>query len=214
MLIDTHMHEKTYSGDSHQALEEIVKTARERGLDAVCITDHESNRLWDEAHRYAKENGFPIFVGTEILTKEGDLVVFGLTDLPEEMLHAQDLIRLVDQAGGVCISAHPYRTNNRGLGNHLRDVEGLAGVEAFNGNTPPHHNLMAYAVATELGLPMFGASDAHWAHQVGKYATIFPDGIRDEQDLIAAIRSKEVRPAVYYEGEYISIDLAQQLHRP
>ena len=66
MLIDIHMHEKTYSGDSHQSLAEIVQAAKERGLDGVCITDHESNQIWDEAHRYAKEVGFPIFVSAHL----------------------------------------------------------------------------------------------------------------------------------------------------
>ena len=41
MFIDLHMHECTYSKDSHLKLEEIVELAKKRGLGAVCITDHD-----------------------------------------------------------------------------------------------------------------------------------------------------------------------------
>ena len=45
MLVDMHLHECTYSTDSFLRLEEIVSIARERGLDAICITDHDSMGL-------------------------------------------------------------------------------------------------------------------------------------------------------------------------
>ena len=65
MLVDMHLHESTCSSDSKMTLEEIVATARERGLDAVCITDHDSMGLKETAERYSRETGFPIFVGVE-----------------------------------------------------------------------------------------------------------------------------------------------------
>ena len=49
MLVDMHLHECTYSSDSKISLEEIVTTARGRGLDAVCITDHDSMGLREYA---------------------------------------------------------------------------------------------------------------------------------------------------------------------
>lgn len=42
MFIDVHMHEMTYSKDSFLKLDEIVRIAKEKGLGAVCITDHDS----------------------------------------------------------------------------------------------------------------------------------------------------------------------------
>jgi Predicted metal-dependent phosphoesterases (PHP family) len=112
MIIDTHMHEKTYSLDSKLSLEDIVKRARKIGLDGVCITDHESNEIMEKAHEYSKETGFLIIVGAEILTHEGDITVFGLDRLPTEKLHAQQLIDMTLKAGGVAMSAHPFRNNN------------------------------------------------------------------------------------------------------
>ena len=41
MLVDMHLHEKLFSADSYLTVEEIVEIAKARGLDAVCITDHD-----------------------------------------------------------------------------------------------------------------------------------------------------------------------------
>ena len=41
MFVDLHMHERTFSKDSFLTLKEIVEIAKEKGLDGVCITDHD-----------------------------------------------------------------------------------------------------------------------------------------------------------------------------
>lgn len=202
MLIDTHMHEKTYSDDSFMSLAEIVARAKALGLDGVCITDHESDGLKETAAAYSRETGFLILVGAEILTHEGDITVFGLDRLPAEKLHAQQLIDLTLKAGGVCMSAHPFRQNNRGMGHSLRRVTGLSGIEAFNGSTPMHHNLHAYNLAAELNIPTFGASDAHTVDRVGIYATHFPGTVRDLQDFIEAVRQGGTSPAMHTPAGY------------
>lgn len=191
------MHEKTYSSDSFMSLAEIVDRAKEIGLDGVCITDHESNAIREMAADYSKETGFLIIVGAEILTHEGDITVFGLDELPTHKLHAQQLVDMTLRAGGVAMSAHPFRENNRGMGHSIRNVRGLSGIEAFNGSTPMHHNLHAYSLAAELDIPVFGAGDAHIVEKIGKYATIFPGTIRDTRDFIEAVKQGGTCPVVY-----------------
>lgn len=78
MIIDFHVHEKTYSYDSEMALEDIIDQAKKIGLDAVCITDHDSINIKEKAQKIGKEKNFLVLVGAEILTYEGDLLVFGL----------------------------------------------------------------------------------------------------------------------------------------
>lgn len=202
MIIDTHMHEKTYSDDSFLSLSEIVERAKSVGLDGVCITDHESNGLREFAEEYSRKTGFVIIVGAEILTHEGDITVFGLDTLPKEKISAQQLIDMTLKAGGVAMSAHPFRQNNRGMGNSIRKVRGLSGIEAFNGSTPMHLNMQAYQLAAELGIPTFGASDAHVIEKIGKYATIFPDRIRDVRDFIEAVKQGNTCPAIYTENGF------------
>ena len=205
MLFDLHIHEKTYSFDSRVALRDIIEEAKRKGLNGICITDHESNGLKNEALILSQELDFTIIVGIEILTTDGDLLIFGVNDFPEEQVGAQTLINWVNTRGGVTIAAHPYRKNNRGLENKLSKVKGLTAIEGINGRTPYHENEAARLMALSLNSPMTGGSDAHLAHEVGSVATRFNKVIRNEFDLVEAIKSGVYEPVVYNRGVYRSI---------
>lgn len=202
MLIDTHLHEKKFSEDSFISLEEIVEKARKLGLDGICITDHDSNAIRVEAAALSKKTGFLIITGAEVLTLEGDMTVFGLDCLPEKMVHARELIRMTEAAGGVAICSHPYRQNNRSMGDFIRDLPLVWGIEAFNGSTPKHHNLRAFDLSLELNVAALGASDAHVIEQVGKFATWMPDWVKDEAGFIQAVKKGLTLPAAYKNGSY------------
>ena len=94
MFIDTHMHEMTYSPDSFLKLEEMVRIGKEKGLGALCITDHDSMGLKDYAAEYTARTGFPIFVGIEFYSLQGDIVAFGIEDYPKERIPAQDFMNM------------------------------------------------------------------------------------------------------------------------
>lgn len=202
MLIDTHLHESKYSLDSHISLRGIVARAKEIGLNGICVTDHESNEIAPEAKIIAQEENFPIFVGAEILTFEGDMTVFGLNELPEKMIHAQELLDLVRGQEAIAICAHPYRQNGRGMGDLMKNLKNPMAIEAFNGSTPSKLNLKAYRVAQELELPALGGSDAHNRRQVGKFATLFPRNTKTIKDFIEAIKANRVFPAFFDKGKY------------
>ena len=152
MLVDMHLHECTYSTDSFLHLEEIVSIARQKGLDAICITDHDSMGLRERAEAYSREIGYPIFVGVEFFSLWGDITAWGIDGIPDHRIDAQDFIDLVREKDGFCVSCHPFRNNNRGLREHLRDVHGLDGVEVLNGSTPLEENRTALRFCRELGL--------------------------------------------------------------
>ena len=105
MLVDMHLHESTCSSDSKMTLEEIIATARERGLDAVCITDHDSMGLKETAEQYSRETGFPIFVGVEYFSLWGDITAFGIDRFPDKRIPAQDFVDQVNAAGGFCVAS-------------------------------------------------------------------------------------------------------------
>jgi predicted metal-dependent phosphoesterase TrpH len=202
MLIDTHLHEKKFSGDSYISLEEIIGKAGELGLDGICITDHESSAIRAEAAALSQKTGFLIIVGAEVLTYEGDMTVFGLPCLPEKMVHARELVLMTEAAGGVTICSHPFRQTNRSMGDAIRDLPLVWGIEAFNGSTPDHHNLQAFDLSMELNVAALGASDAHVIDQVGKYATWMPDWVKDETGFIQAVKNRLTLPAAYENGSY------------
>ena len=202
MLIDMHMHEKTFSADSYLSLEEIVAIARQKGLDGVCITDHDSMGLREAAEAYSKKTGFPIFTGIEFYYLQGDILAFGIEEYPPERIDAQDFVDMVRAQGGITISAHPFRNNRRGLEENLDIVTGLDAIEVLNGSTLPDAIKKAELYAKKLGLAMTGASDCHIPDKVGVYATWFPEEIRSVQELVEAVRAKACRPAYFQDGAY------------
>lgn len=202
MFIDLHMHEKTYSLDSFLSLAEIVEIAKEKGLDGICITDHDDMGLKEYAEQYSKEIGFPIFVGVEYYSLQGDIVAFGIDHFPRERIPAQEFIDIVKAQNGVCFAAHPFRNNNRGLEENLTAVKGLDGVEVLNGSTSYEANLKAYQYANALGLLNVGTSDCHTTDKVGVYATYLPETVATLEEFIAAFRKGGLKPAYYKDGGY------------
>ena len=114
MFIDTHMHECTYSKDSYLKLADMVEVAKSRGLGGICITDHDDMGIKQYAEEYARKVNFPIFVGIEFFSLQGDIVAFGIEEYPRERVNAQEFIDLVKKQGGVCFSAHPFRITTEG----------------------------------------------------------------------------------------------------
>lgn len=215
MLIDMHLHQDRHSFDSHVSLEEIIEEAKAKGLDGICITDHDNMDLKRIVEDFYDED-LKIFVGTEVLTSQGDILVLGL-DLDQMPQYDPDdasslwtpdqLLKLVHEAGGIAISAHPYRNNNRGLGDHIYDHGSesefpLSAVEVLNGSTPYDKNLLAKLAARDNLLGMTGGSDAHKKERVGLMATYFPYEIETEAELIQAVKDRDCEPVYYENGTY------------
>lgn len=209
MFIDTHMHEMTYSKDSFLTLDQMVQIAKEKGLGAICITDHDDMGLKDYAAEYSARTGFPIFVGIEFFSLQGDIVAFGIEDYPRERIPAQDFIDLVKAQGGVCFAAHPFRNNNRGLEENLRTVRGLDGLEVLNGSTSVEACQKAARYAMELGYFTLGSSDCHVPEKVGVCATYFSEEVHTLQEFLAVFKKGQMKPAYYANGAYHVIDIKE-----
>lgn len=194
MLIDIHLHTKKYSPCSSIELYSAVAVAKEKGLDGICITDHNVNAAREEAERIAKETSFFIMVGMEVLTYEGDLLIFGLPEPPIKMLHVTDLIMMVKEANGIAIAAHPFRDNQRGLGYQCARLPDLSGVEVLNGRTSCADNDRATLMALEEGLTCLGGSDAHTLEEIGRYSTWIPHQLGNEAHFIQAVKENQVMP--------------------
>ncbi|MBQ4468581.1 MAG: PHP domain-containing protein [Synergistaceae bacterium] len=196
MLLDTHLHTKEYSPDSFLPVRDAVNRARSMGLSGLCVTDHDSMGIRAEVEALRHECSFPIFVGCEVLTQSGDFVVFGLDHEPY-LPAASELIAMVRECSGAAIAAHPYRNNGRGAGELINTLEGLDGVECFNGSTKPEANMRAFREAKSRGLACLGASDAHLVERVGIFATLFHGEANNEQELISLIKAGACEPLAW-----------------
>jgi len=207
MLMDLHFHTELFSRDSRMSLEAGLKQARAMGLDGVCITEHDVLAQYANLDEIAARYGLVVLTGVEILTLDGDILCFGLDQVPEVKIDADTLTSLLDTMGGATVAAHPYRDNNRGVKDALFELSHLTAVEGYNGNTSAGDNLRAVRSARELALPVTGASDAHSVDRVGMFATRFAEPVYTMDDLIAALRGGQYNPVRYSATERAYFDL-------
>lgn len=80
--VDLHIHTcLSPCGSLEMSPSVIVRTARERGLDAIAVTDHNSTLQCREVQALGKEIGLKVFAGVEVTTREeAHCLVFFETD--------------------------------------------------------------------------------------------------------------------------------------
>lgn len=188
MLIDLHCHTQPLSACSSLSVAELIARARRHGLDGICLTEHD--RLWPAAAvaRLRAEHGFLVLRGMEVTTELGHVLVFGLDEPPPGMFLAATLRAAVTRVGGVMVLAHPARPGQpRPSASALSTL--FDAVEAINGSDGHAQNGVAATLAGRCALPGTGGSDCHAPGEVGRAATRFHVPVRDEADLVAALRA-------------------------
>ncbi|OGO52090.1 MAG: hypothetical protein A2148_09640 [Chloroflexi bacterium RBG_16_68_14] len=207
MLIDLHNHTGWGSGDSHLDPSELIERARRWGLDGIAITEH--NQVWDpeKIEALRRRHNFPVIGGAEVDTDIGHVLVFGLQG-PRRWLRLpslEELRSLVDEAGGVIIAAHPFRgLLTAASSSHPSEDEWsqlishhrwnmVDAVEVYNGLAGSQQRGLAAELARRLDLPTTGGSDTHRFMDVATSFTIVDGELRDERDLMAAIKARRCR---------------------
>lgn len=187
MLIDLHCHTKVHSACSALTPDALVRAARARGLDGVCITEHDA--LWQlaDVERVAAAMDFVVLRGIEVTTEVGHVLVFGVPRHEPEMATLDELHRIVRAEGGLMYLAHPSRRYRTLPPADLASV--FDSVEVQNGTEGMLQNDNAALLARGLALPGIGGSDSHGVREVGVCATEFADDVRDETSFLRALRS-------------------------
>ena len=108
MIIDLHCHSNN-SDDSLLSIDQIDINSKEKGLDGICITDHEYFNNDEELNNVSKKYAIKIFSGSEINTDIGHILVYGLKKYKFGMHRIEFLHREVSNVNGAMIWAHPYR---------------------------------------------------------------------------------------------------------
>jgi predicted metal-dependent phosphoesterase TrpH len=110
------------------------------------------------------------------------------------MLNLYRLRRIVEEEGAAMVIAHPWRYN-KDLGPRWDEVPDLFdAVEVYNGSDSNDANAYVARMVAERGLVGVGGSDAHSPGPVGSCATRLHDPIRDEADLIRALKGGSLEP--------------------
>ncbi|PKQ27547.1 MAG: hypothetical protein CVT63_07450 [Candidatus Anoxymicrobium japonicum] len=204
MIVDLHVHTNISSRCSSLMPDELVERSCEVGLDAVCVTEHATTRGARVAFEHAKERGFLVFRGMEVLTELGDMLVFGWEeDVPYYLFPFEDLKREVEQRNGIIIPAHPCRgvadarhRSKTAISDNL--LASVRAIETRNGAMTRKSNDQAESLREKHGLFGTGGSDAHHVSHIARCVTVFEEEPGNEVELIEALRRGKYR-ACYFE---------------
>jgi predicted metal-dependent phosphoesterase TrpH len=200
MRADLHVH-TMYSGvgrlgqlrfpESIDRPEEVVDAARSKGLNIVCITDHNSIEGALAAKEYSKRfDDIEVVIGEEISTSDGEVVGLWLAERIPPKLSAEETIARIREQGGIVIAPHPFSFHVPAVKEKIFDLD-VDGIEVLNGgHVDKYSNRMASEVSKRYPgkWAEIGSSDAHSVTTLGYAWTEF-DG-NDPNDLRTAILEK------------------------
>jgi predicted metal-dependent phosphoesterase TrpH len=192
MLFDLHVHTKI-SPCSELEIDDVLKHARARGLDGVCITDHQTMKIRKHLQEGLQGDGLCVIFGMEYTTADGDFLLFGPFENISRDLSAIQLLRQVRRAGGTAIAAHPFRSD-RPVSEYLVRKGLCRIVESVNGRNTSIENLQVENWRREYYLTCCGGSDAHSLNELGMVSTRFSTPVRSRSDLIDALKNGLCRP--------------------
>jgi predicted metal-dependent phosphoesterase TrpH len=168
LKIDLHVH--TVYSDGNGTVRQVLETAKAKGLDGLAITDHATLQGYFEAKKYCGE--ILVLPGFELSTDAGHVLVIGLEHLPpsKDRLSYEWLVEWARGEGGLTILAHPALNIGK-LGRWV-DCKTDA-VEVLNASYPLSFFVnRGVKIASRLGIPTVGGSDAHFSISVGDAHTV------------------------------------------
>lgn len=169
--VDLHMH-TDHSPDCATPVEVLLETARDRGLGAIAITDHNEISGALEARRIAAETGdLKVIVAEEVMTAEqGEVIGLFLEErIPRGMTMAETIAAIREQ-GGLVYVPHPFdRFHSVPDYEHLLEiVEEIDILEVFNPRVAlTAFNEEAERFARKYRIVPGAGSDSHVAQGLG-----------------------------------------------
>ena len=229
---ETHLHTAEGSACASTSGRDYPAAFKERGYDGIIITDHfyhgntapdtdlpwadyvnQYARGYEEAKKAGDEIGFKVFFGVEENFEGDEYLIYGidkyfLIDHPEiPEWKREEMLKLVHEAGGVVMQAHPFRDRD-----YIPEIrlllEGVDGIEGINTGNYANDNLAALCYARRYGLRMTAGSDTHSLSNVndtnGGIITERP--IETPEDIVRIIKDGEPIRIFYPEEMFEDID--------
>jgi predicted metal-dependent phosphoesterase TrpH len=169
--VDLHMH-TDHSTDCATPVEVLLQTARDRGLGAIAITDHNEVSGALEARRIAAEMGdIKVIVAEEVKTAEqGEVIGLFLEEKIPKGLTMAETIAEIRRQGGLVYVPHPFdRFHSVPDYEHLMEiVEEVDILEVFNPRVAvTAFNEEAERFARKYRIVPGAGSDSHVAQGLG-----------------------------------------------
>ena len=154
--------------------ERLVKHAKEKGLDGLAVTDHNTIDGAREVFNIVRDEQMElsVIIGEEITTDRGEILAYFI-DREIEPGPFEEALSAIKRAGGISAIPHPFEKIRKGF----RGVETVIGdvnaIEVLNSRC--RFNRKAFDLCLAHKKPMLGGSDAHFYSEVGRAWTEMSD---------------------------------------
>jgi len=195
-----HIHTR-FSFDSCLSPKRILSSARNRQIDVLIITDHNTLRGSLEVLRIADGNPRFVIVAGEYQTEKGDIIGLFLRDEITSR-RSREVIGQIKGQGGLVLLPHPYK-------GHKLDDELLAEVdliETFNARCSAEQNQKALTLAGDLRKPTLAGCDAHCAPELRSVTNVL--------DVAYADTLTSVREALLMAPRSIQTQKTSSIYQP
>ncbi|NOX71282.1 MAG: PHP domain-containing protein [Candidatus Micrarchaeota archaeon] len=187
MLIETHSHtvyskQMKIKWEGLNTPEEMVARAKEVGLGAICITDHDSIRAHKEALAAGRKHSVVVVPGIEVSSADGHILGLGINEIIPKNLSAEETIDMIHDQGGFAIAAHPFDIKGMGIQDKIKFADG---IEVFNSlNLDKVANWVNKRKSEKLEKPLFAGSDAHTVDMIGMSRNSISDDVQTFDDVL------------------------------
>ena len=171
--------------------------------------------MWEmhQIDEFREKSGLFVSRAMEVSTDMGHILAIGLSQYMPGIRRATELRRVLTEAGGFMIVAHPFRhffdpihfrrdgrppfeMTPEEAAEKMPIFSIVDEIEVANGGTAPVENQFALQVARVLGKKGVGSSDCHSTQGVGYFCTVFDEELRDQPHMLDLLHAGR-----YYPGQ-------------
>jgi predicted metal-dependent phosphoesterase TrpH/glycosyltransferase involved in cell wall biosynthesis len=190
--VDLHMH-TDHSFDCATPVEVLLATAKERGLGAIAVTEH--NEISGALEAAAKAEGIKVIVGEEVKTaSQGEVIGLFITEKIQRGMTMAETVAEIKRQGGLVYVPHPFdRMHSVPDYKHLLEVlDDVDLIEVFNPRVAiPEFNAEAVRFAAKYRIPAGAGSDAHVTQGLGSVRIRMHD-FNGPEEFLESLRDAEV----------------------
>jgi hypothetical protein len=191
--VDLHMH-TDHSPDCATPVEVLLATAREQGLGAIAITDH--NEISGALEAVAKADGIKVIVGEEVKTAtQGEIIGLFLRERIPRGLGLPETVAEIRRQGGLVYVPHPFDRMHAvpGYEQLLAILDEIDAFEIFNPRVAiSSFNEEAARFAAKYRLTAAAGSDAHVAAGLGSVRLRMRD-FDGPEEFLDSLRDAEIQ---------------------
>jgi predicted metal-dependent phosphoesterase TrpH len=196
--VDLHMH-TDHSGDCETPVEVLLASAREVGLGAIAVTDHNEISGALEAREKANESSahppLKVIVGEEVKTAEqGEVIGLFIEEKIPRGLSMAETVAEIKRQGGLVYVPHPFdRMHAVPDYEHLPEIlDDIDAIEVFNPRVAiGAFNEEAVRFAAKYRIVAGAGSDSHVAQGLGSVRIRMRD-FDGPQEFLQSLRDAEI----------------------